>query len=301
MDSDLHCAREFLHSLAFDESTLSYLSYALDDYVDVGDSERRELFGLYMDDEDVEKLLLLFPSSSQESLSAAAFLPKAKQLSREEVAAASTQVSAEKAEDVEQDAESEAEQKEHSSVKEAKRVSAKFQRSTAKQAVAAEDSEEADALVQEGDGAGTYFQEAASIRRGEHVIIKDQPYRVSEVKSLGKRWSGPYTGCFRTQIVARGIFNGIKVDRIFPSNQNVTMASVKREEHTVIDIGEEGQVTLLTPRYDTKSDINLPRGAESDDQLADRIREAFDNGKTVAVIVLSACGIEKITQCKVAD
>jgi translation initiation factor 5A len=147
----------------------------------------------------------------------------------------------------------------------------------------------------------TYFQEAGSIKRGEHVMIKDQPCRVSEVKSLGKVWTGPCTGCFQVQITARSIFTGRKLERIFPVKENVTMAFIKREEHTVIDIGENGELTLLTPQYETKCDVNLPTGADTDAELADRIREGFDVGKTVVVTVLSACGMEKVTQCKITE
>merc|ERR1712216_358574 len=145
------------------------------------------------------------------------------------------------------------------------------------------------------------FQEAGSIRKGEYVTIKGQPCRVLQIDRTAKAWKGPRGGCFQVHIIARGIFTGKKEDIFLPVTQKVTMPFVKRQECTVLDIGIDGEMSLLTPECDTKDDVNLPTGAESDSELAKRIQTSFADGSMVVIIVLSACGREKVVECKIMD
>jgi translation elongation factor IF5A len=145
------------------------------------------------------------------------------------------------------------------------------------------------------------FQEAGSIKKGQYVMIKNQPCRVMQIDKTSKIWKGPHRGCFQSHIIARGIFTGKKEDIFLPVTQKVTMPFVKRDECTVLDIGNDGELSLLTPEYDTKDDVNLPTGTESDSELAKRIQTGFDAGETVVVIVLSACECAKVVECKIMD
>jgi len=145
------------------------------------------------------------------------------------------------------------------------------------------------------------FQEAGSIKKGEYVMIKDQPCRVMQTDKTSKIWKGPHRGCFQSHIIARGIFTGKKEDVFFPVTQKVTMPFVKREECTVMDIENDGELSLLTAECITKEDVNLPTGTESDSELAKRIQTGFDAGETVVVIVLSTCECAKVVECKIVD
>merc|ERR1719443_1680339 len=145
------------------------------------------------------------------------------------------------------------------------------------------------------------FREAGSIKKGEYVMIRNQPCRVMQIDKTSKIWKGPHRGCFQSHIIARGIFTGKKEDIFLPVTQKVVMPYVKREECTVIDIGHDGELSLLTPEYDTKDDVNLPTGAESDSELAKRIQSGFDAGEMVVFIVLSTCECSKVVECKVLD
>merc|ERR1712217_730962 len=122
-----------------------------------------------------------------------------------------------------------------------------------------------------------------------------------QIGKTSKIWKGPHSGCFQSHIIARGIFTGKREDVFLPVTQKVTMPFVKREECTVIEIGNDGELSLLTPDYVTKDDINLPTGTESESELAKRIQTGFYAGEMVIVVVLSACECAKVVECKIID
>jgi len=146
----------------------------------------------------------------------------------------------------------------------------------------------------------THFQDAGSVRKGDHVMIKDQPCRVMQI-TTSKIWKGPYRGCFQSHITARDIFTGKKLEATFPVAQKVNMPVVKRHECTVLDVGTAGELDLLTSEGATKSDVNLPTGTDADAELAESIQACFSSGKIVVVVVFSACGYEKVVHCKAMD
>jgi len=70
--------------------------------------------------------------------------------------------------------------------------------------------------------------------------------------------------------------------------------NVKRVEYSLIDIDNDGYVSLMDDSSDTRSDIKLPEG-----DLGQEIKSKFDNGDGVKVTVLQALGEEAIIACKV--
>jgi len=63
-------------------------------------------------------------------------------------------------------------------------------------------------------------------------------------------------------------------------------------------IDEEGYVSLFEQsRNEFRQDLALPDETEDDTELAARIRKGVEDGKSIFVTVLSAMGIEKITEC----
>lgn len=61
----------------------------------------------------------------------------------------------------------------------------------------------------------------------------------------------------------------------------------------MIDIGEDGFVSLLLDDGTTKDDLKLPEG-----ELGTQIKEAFDEGKDLLVSVLKSMGQEAIISQK---
>jgi len=145
--------------------------------------------------------------------------------------------------------------------------------------------------------AGTYPMEAGGIRKGSHIMIKGCPCKVVEVSTskTGKH------GHAKAHIVAIDIFTGKKLEDLCPTSHNISVPFVKREEYTVMDVGEEGTISLLTEGGDAKDDLNLPSGTDDDAKNAEGIKKDFEAGKNVIVTVQSAIGIEKICAYKSTD
>ncbi|XP_035547097.1 eukaryotic translation initiation factor 5A-like isoform X3 [Juglans regia] len=79
----------------------------------------------------------------------------------------------------------------------------------------------------------------------------------------------PPCGCFPLQrhakcrFVGIDIFNGKKLEDIVPSSHNCDVPHVSRADYQLIDISEDGFVSLLMDNGDTKDDLRLP----TDDNL----------------------------------
>jgi translation elongation factor P/translation initiation factor 5A len=143
-------------------------------------------------------------------------------------------------------------------------------------------------------------RKAKTIKTGHHLMIKNHVCRVEKV-GTSKIWKGPLRGCFQAQLVARCIFTGKKFEHNIPATEDVCMAAVQRQVCTVVDIGDDGELSLLTPAYDMKNDVNLSTGTDGDRRLSECIKKDFHRGKTVTVVVLSSCGIEKVVSHKSMD
>jgi translation initiation factor 5A len=101
-------------------------------------------------------------------------------------------------------------------------------------------------------------------------------------------------GHAKCHFVAIDIFTGKKLEDIVPSSHNCDVPEVVRTDYQLIDISEDGFVSLLTENGDTKDDLRLP----SDDQLLSQIKEGFKEGKDLVVTVMAAMGEEQICALK---
>ncbi|VWU53187.1 eukaryotic translation initiation factor 5A, putative, partial [Hepatocystis sp. ex Piliocolobus tephrosceles] len=127
------------------------------------------------------------------------------------------------------------------------------------------------------------------------VMLKEHPCKVVDYSTskTGKH------GHAKAHIVGIDIFTGRKYEDICPTSHNMNVPVVKRTELQLIDITEDGFVSLLNDNGETKDDLSLPKDTEGNfDDVAKQIRNLFDNGKSVLVSVLSACGQEKIIAAK---
>jgi translation initiation factor 5A len=146
-----------------------------------------------------------------------------------------------------------------------------------------------------------YPAEAGTLRKGSHVMIKGHPCKVAEVTTskTGKH------GHAKAHIVAIDIFSGKKYEDLCPCSHNVSVPFVKRDEYQMLTAdADTGAVSLLTADGETKDDLNLPtfvsvgEPTEDDKKVTEEILKWLDEGKDFQVIVLSACGQEKIIQTK---
>eukprot|EP00918_Siedleckia_nematoides_P083585 GHVU01183241.1.p1 GENE.GHVU01183241.1~~GHVU01183241.1.p1 ORF type:complete len:166 (+),score=34.68 GHVU01183241.1:115-612(+) len=141
--------------------------------------------------------------------------------------------------------------------------------------------------------AHTVPQQAGAIKKGGHVMLKDKPCKVVEYSTskTGKH------GHAKAHIVGIDIFTGKKYEDICPTSHNMNVPLVKRVEFQLVDVGDDGFVTLLLDSGDTKQDLKIPNDGEGEDVGA-TIRKLFEEGKGILATVLMACGEEKIVAAK---
>uniref|UniRef100_A0A803MNK6 Eukaryotic translation initiation factor 5A n=1 Tax=Chenopodium quinoa TaxID=63459 RepID=A0A803MNK6_CHEQI len=128
----------------------------------------------------------------------------------------------------------------------------------------------------------TFPQQAGTIRKGGYINIKNRPCKVVEV-STSKTGKHGHAKC---NFVGIDIFTGKKLEDIVPH--------VSRTDYQLLDITEDGFVSLLTDNGDTKDDLKLP----TDEALHKQITEGFAEGKDMIVSVMSAMGEEQICGLK---
>ncbi|OEL19725.1 Eukaryotic translation initiation factor 5A [Dichanthelium oligosanthes] len=136
----------------------------------------------------------------------------------------------------------------------------------------------------------TYPQQAGTIRKNGYIVIKGRPCKVVEV-STSKTGKHGHAKC---HFVAIDIFNGKKLEDIVPSSHNCDVPHVNRTEYQLIDISEDGYVSLLTESGNTKDDLKLP----TDENLLAQIKSGYDDGKDIILTVMSAMGEEQICALK---
>jgi translation initiation factor 5A len=100
----------------------------------------------------------------------------------------------------------------------------------------------------------------------------------------------------KTSITGIDIFNGKKLEDSLPSSHNVEVPVIKRTEWQAISVDEDGYLTLMTTKGETRQDLKLPDDTEDDAVVSQRITKGLDEGKEIMVTVLSALGIEKVSE-----
>ena len=151
--------------------------------------------------------------------------------------------------------------------------------------------EEAETFESADAGAAPTFPlEAGNIKKGGYIMIKDQPCKVVNV-AVSKTGKHGHAKC---NFDALHIFNGKKYSEISSSTHTLPVPNIFRHEYSLLDIGEDGELSLMTDNGDCKDDLNMP----SDPELAKNIQAQFDAGKQLLVSVLSACGHDQIMSFK---
>lgn len=141
----------------------------------------------------------------------------------------------------------------------------------------------------------TVPMQAGSIKKNGHVMLKGQPCKVVDYSTskTGKH------GHAKAHIVGLDIFTSKKYEDICPTSHNMEVPIVKRAEHQLIDISEDGYVSLLLGNGETKDDLMLPKDPDGAyDEVATQIKSMFKEEKSILVSVLTACGQEKIVAVK---
>ena len=81
-----------------------------------------------------------------------------------------------------------------------------------------------------------------------------------------------------------------------PCSHNVQVPIIKRSAFTLIDIDNEGYLTLMDKQGNSRQDLRLPDDTEDDKTLSERIKSAHEEGKEIIINVIEAMGIEKVAE-----
>ncbi|KAJ3124459.1 Eukaryotic translation initiation factor 5A [Nowakowskiella sp. JEL0407] len=138
----------------------------------------------------------------------------------------------------------------------------------------------------ESVGAGaslTYPLQCSALRKNGFVCIKGRPCKIVDMSTskTGKH------GHAKVHLVAIDIFTGKKLEDLSPSTHNMDVPNVKRNEYALLDITDDGFLSLMTAEGGTKDDVRLPDG-----EVGQGIQAAYDEGKDLMITVIAAMGEE---------
>ena len=136
--------------------------------------------------------------------------------------------------------------------------------------------------------ADTFPMQAGDLKKGEHVVIRGRPCKIvsHETFKVGKH------GHSKASIEGEDIFTGRKYELVCPASYPLPCPFVTKTEYMLIDIQEDGQLSLLDEDCEQRCDLDLP--LENNESLARAIRGAFDNGKSLTLVAHKAMGMEAI-------
>jgi len=137
----------------------------------------------------------------------------------------------------------------------------------------------------------TYPMQCSALRKNGHVMIKGRPCKIVDMSTskTGKH------GHAKVHLTALDIFTGKKYEDVSPSTHNMEVPNVARSEYQLIDITDDGYLSLATDDQ-PKDHIRVPEG-----EVGDKIKKLFiEEQKDTIVIILAAIGEELAIDAKEA-
>jgi len=133
-------------------------------------------------------------------------------------------------------------------------------------------------------GALTYPMQCSALRKNGYCLMKGNPCKIIDMSTskTGKH------GHAKVNMVGIDIFTGKKYEDMSPSTHNMEVPNVKRIEYTIIDVNDEGYLSLMDDSGDVRDDLHCNNNAE----LLEEIKTKFENGDEFMVSVLAAMGKE---------
>ncbi len=150
--------------------------------------------------------------------------------------------------------------------------------------------EEYETFDQVASGASDSFPvQCSALRKNGFVLMNNRPCKIVDMSTskTGKH------GSAKVNLVGIDIFTGKKYEEISPSTHNMSVPNVIRKDYQLIDISEDGFVSLMTENGSPKDDVKLPEG-----ELAEQIKKDFEDGKDLLLTVVKAMGEEHILSVK---
>ncbi|KAL1899093.1 translation initiation factor eIF5A [Sporothrix stenoceras] len=138
----------------------------------------------------------------------------------------------------------------------------------------------------------TYPMQCSALRKNGFVVIKGRPCKIVDMSTskTGKH------GHAKVHLVAIDIFTGKKLEELCPSTHNMDVPNVRRSEFQLLDISDDGFLSLMSDDGETKDDVKLPDG-----EIGDKITKLFKTDeKDTNVTILAAMGEESAVDAKEA-
>ncbi|KAI4276032.1 MAG: hypothetical protein LQ337_002773 [Flavoplaca oasis] len=134
--------------------------------------------------------------------------------------------------------------------------------------------------------------QCSALRKNGFVVIKNRPCKIVDMSTskTGKH------GHAKVHLVAIDIFTGKKLEDLCPSTHNMDVPNVQRKEYQLLDISDDGFLSLMSDDGVTKDDVKVPEG-----EVGERIDKLFkQEEKDLNVIVLTSMGEETAIEAKEA-
>ena len=129
---------------------------------------------------------------------------------------------------------------------------------------------------------GFYPAQASSIRKGGYILIRERPCKVIEMSTskTGKH------GHAKINFTGIDIFTEKKMEEICQSTHNINVPEVKKKEYQLLDISDDGFLTLFDEETNESSEDQKLR----DKKLDLEIIKQFEDGKDLIVTIIFAMG-----------
>lgn len=159
------------------------------------------------------------------------------------------------------------------------------------------------------------WKRAVDLRRGSIIIASGRPCKVKEYKAWPYQYkqhkptrfgAGMPMSAYKTCVTSVDIFTSEIFQEIRPGPLYFEVPFVERNEFTLSTLDPcSGVVVILDASGMPHAGLKLPmhiqpmQASEDDRRVTQEIIDAHLDGNEVKVIVLSACGTEKIVGCRV--
>ncbi|CAM1511138.1 Fc.00g086510.m01.CDS01 [Cosmosporella sp. VM-42] len=138
----------------------------------------------------------------------------------------------------------------------------------------------------------TFPMQCSALRKNGFVVIKSRPCKIVDMSTskTGKH------GHAKVHLVALDIFTGKKYEDLCPSTHNMDVPNVSRREFQLIDISDDGFLSLMNDDGDLKDDVRMPDG-----EVGEKITRLFKTEeKDTNVVILTSMGEEAAVEAKEA-
>jgi len=123
----------------------------------------------------------------------------------------------------------------------------------------------------------TYPVQAGSIKKGSYVLLKGNPCKVIDVTTskTGKH------GHAKAHFVGIDIFTGKKYEDMCPTSHNMNVPNITRVEYTLLDITEDGFLSVMDDDGNNREDLKLPMNSSD-------LCKSFEKDDEIFVTVIGA-------------